>query len=109
MKFKEGDRVRVLRVDDEVVDFYATLKYLDGIMTILIDCTDESYEHKAVFLPIDDDFGEDEEDYYVLAEDEEDTEDKNEKEEFEMFKKRAMDSLFTLYTDYQESDKEDTQ
>lgn len=74
MKFKEGDRVHVLRFSDTDVDFYGTLKHVDEYMANLFDCTNKKYDYTAVFLPSDDGFGEDKEDYYVLAEDEEDTE-----------------------------------
>src|SRR5699024_1679380 len=73
MEFKAGDRVRVLRFNGEDVDFYGTLKYLDKCMANLFDCTIKRNEGMAVFLPSDNSFGEDKEDYYILAEDEEDT------------------------------------
>ena len=73
MEFKAGDRVRVLRFNGEDVDFYGTLKYVDKCIAILFDCTIKRNEGVAVFLPSDNSFGEDKEDYYILAEDEEDT------------------------------------
>ena len=73
MEFKAGDRVHVLRYNGEDVDFYGTLKYVDKCMANLFDCTIKRNEGMAVFLPSDNNFGEDKEDYYVLAEDEEDT------------------------------------
>ena len=73
MEFKAGDRVRVLRFNGEDVDFYGTLKYVDKCMANLFDCTIKKNEGVAVFLPSDNSFGEDKEDYYILAEDEEDT------------------------------------
>ena len=73
MKFKAGDRVHVLRYNGEDVDFYGTLKYVDKCMANLFDCTIKRNEGLAVFLPSDNSFGEDKEDYYILAEDEEDT------------------------------------
>ena len=73
MEFKVGDRVRVLRFNGEDVDFYGTLKYVDKCIAILFDCTIKRNEGVAVFLPSDNSFGEDKEDYYILAEDEEDT------------------------------------
>ena len=73
MEFKAGDRVRVLRFNGEDVDFYGTLKYVDKCMANLFDCTIKRNEGLAVFLPSDNSFGEDKEDYYILAEDEEDT------------------------------------
>ena len=73
MEFKAGDRVHVLRYNGEDVDFYGTLKYVDKCMANLFDCTIKRNEGLAVFLPSDNSFGEDKEDYYILAEDEEDT------------------------------------
>ena len=73
MEFKAGDRVRVLRFNGEDVDFYGTLKYVDKCMANLFDCTIKRNEGMAIFLPSDNSFGEDKEDYYILAEDEEDT------------------------------------
>ena len=73
MEFKAGDRVRVLRFNGEDVDFYGTLKYVDKCMANLFDCTIKRNEGMAVFLPSDNSFGKDKEDYYILAEDEEDT------------------------------------
>ena len=73
MEFKAGDRVRVLRFNGEDVDFYGTLKYVDKCMANLFDCTIKKNEGVAIFLPSNNSFGEDKEDYYVLAEDEEDT------------------------------------
>ena len=73
MEFKAGDRVHVLRLNGEDVDFYGTLKYVDKCMANLFGCTIKRNEGLAVFLPSDNSFGEDKEDYYILAEDEEDT------------------------------------
>ena len=73
MEFKAGDRVHVLRYNGGDVDFYGTLKYVDKCMANLFDCTIKRNEGVAVFLPSDNSFGEDKEDYYILAEDEEDT------------------------------------
>ena len=73
MEFKAGDRVHVLRYNGEDVDFYGTLKYVDKCMANLFDCTIKRNEGVAVFLPSDNSFGEDKEDYYILAKDEEDT------------------------------------
>ena len=73
MEFKAGDRVHVLRYNGEDVDFYGTLKYVDKCMANLFDCTIKKNEGRAVFLPSNNSFGEDKEDYFVLEEDEEDT------------------------------------
>lgn len=75
MKFKEGDRVRVLRLNTNEVDFYATLKdYNDGHPFILSDCSDGRFECCSVFKPNTGEVGLNRWDYYILAEDEEDTE-----------------------------------
>lgn len=75
MEFKEGDRVRVLRLNTNEVDFYATLKdYNDGHPFILSDCSDGRFECCSVFKPNTGEVGLNRWDYYVLAEDEEDTE-----------------------------------
>ena len=73
MKFKAGDRVHVKRLDGEEVEFYATLRHVDGTTANLFDCTNKKYNYVAVYLPNDDEFGENKTDYFVLAEDEEDT------------------------------------
>lgn len=75
MKFKAGDRVRVLRLNTNEVDFYATLKdYNDGHPFILSDCSDGRFECCSVFKPNTGEVGLNRWDYYILAEDEEDTE-----------------------------------
>lgn len=75
MKFKEGDRVHVLRLNTNEVDFYATLKdYNDGHPFILSNCSDGRFECCSVFKPNTGEVGLNRWDYYVLAEDEEDTE-----------------------------------
>lgn len=76
MKFKEGDRVHVTLLDFKDVDFYGTLtegeKFSKGYFT-LVDCTDKYFEENIVLKSNEEGYGEYEEDYYVLAEDEEDT------------------------------------
>lgn len=75
MEFKDGDRVHVLRLNTNEVDFYATLKdYNDGHPFILSDCSDGRFECCSVFKPNTGEVGLNRWDYYVLAEDEEDTE-----------------------------------
>lgn len=75
MKFKEGDRVHVLRLNTNEVDFYATLKdYNDGHPFILSDCSDGRFENSSVFKPNTGEVGLNRWDYYVLATEEEDTE-----------------------------------
>ena len=74
MEFKAGDRVRVLRLNTNEVDFYATLKdYNDGHPFILSDCSDGRFENSSVFKPNTGEVGLNRWDYYVLATDEEDT------------------------------------
>lgn len=77
MEFKTGDRVHVMKLDGEKVDFYATLSYFDSFLktAYLVNCTDKSYEKEGVYWPICEDFGPNKNDYYTLATDEEDTED----------------------------------
>ena len=76
MKFKEGDRVHVTRLNEVKTDFYATLSGFDSYneTVYLVNCTDKSHEGKEVYLPIYNYFGPDKVDYYTLSKDEEDTE-----------------------------------
>ena len=76
MKFKEGDRVHVKRLNEVKTDFYATLSGFDSYneTVYLVNCTDKSHEGKEVYLPIYNYFGPDKVDYYTLSKDEEDTE-----------------------------------
>lgn len=72
MKFKNGDRVHVTRLDGEKVDFYATLANFNEYdeAADLVNCTIEGLEGSGVYLPNDKDFGPDKKDYYTLATDE---------------------------------------
>lgn len=74
MRFKQGDRVHVTKLDFDDVDFYATLneRNVSAVSFSLYDCTDTKYENAFVLRPGTYDFGN--EDYYILATDEEDTE-----------------------------------
>ncbi|MEX5936943.1 DUF3310 domain-containing protein [Mammaliicoccus sciuri] len=76
MEFKAGDRVHVTRLNGEKVDFYATLSGFDSYYETaeLVNCTNRTLEGEDVYLPHDEDFGPDKDDYYTLATDEEDTE-----------------------------------
>ena len=74
MELKAGDRVHVTRLDGKKEDFYATLVDAYGGILKLVDCTDSLFEGAGVFLPNDEGFGLDKEDYYTLITDEEDTE-----------------------------------
>ena len=73
MKFKEGDRVRVLRWKDNDVNFYTTLAYANypGFYH-MSDSSDSYYNELTLLKEYSHYFGK--KDYYVLAEDEEDTE-----------------------------------
>lgn len=76
MKFKEGDRVHVTRFNREDVNFFATLGHdiNSTDMYRLIDCSIHNFTNGLVWKQHVYDFGENKQDYYVLAEDEEDTE-----------------------------------
>lgn len=76
MEFKAGDRVHVTRFESNDVDFYATLSGFDSYYETaeLVNCTNRTLEGEDVYLPHDEDFGPDKDDYYTLAIDEEDTE-----------------------------------
>lgn len=77
MKFNIGDRVHVTKLDYGDVDFYATLSEYDENKEkffTLINCTDKSYEGDAIYKHGKRSYGNEIEDYYTLATDEEDTE-----------------------------------
>lgn len=75
MKFKEGDRVRVLRYKGEYVDFYGRVSEVSSQYYFLGCCTVSTFKLPIFLLkPSNLFFGTDKTDYYVLAEDEEDTE-----------------------------------
>lgn len=78
MEFEQGDRVHVTRLNGEKVDFYATIGDLfpHGELIKLVNCIDKSFEFEGVgvYLPNNEDFGPDEDDYYTLVTDEEDSE-----------------------------------
>lgn len=123
MKFKEGDRVHVVRFDGEKVNFYATLTdfYFDsyGKTAELVNCSNATFEGESAFLPNDEDFGLDKEDYYTLATDEEDTEEpviqhindmynevpkeKEQKQKVELKKQYIIEVKKGLYVDYVDS------
>lgn len=76
MGFKVGDRVKVTRLNRQNVNFFATLKYVIGSndMYRLVDCSNPNFTNTLVWKDyINNLFGKDKEDYYVLAEDEEPT------------------------------------
>lgn len=73
MKFKEGDRVHVLRYKGEDVDFYGRISEVSPQYYFLGCCTVSTFKLPIVLLkPNNRFFGTDKTDYYVLAEDEED-------------------------------------
>ncbi|MBW0761366.1 DUF3310 domain-containing protein [Mammaliicoccus lentus] len=75
MKFKEGDRVHVLRYNGEDVDFYGRISQISPQYYFLDSCTEDTVKLPIVLLnPNNIFYGSDGRDYYVLAEDEEDTE-----------------------------------
>lgn len=76
MKFKEGDRVHVLRLAKKDVDFYGTISEVipSANYYFLMNCTYEKGESVRIFKPNSMFFGKNRQDYYVPAEDEEDTE-----------------------------------
>lgn len=119
MKFKAGDRVRVLRLNGEEVDFYGTLINVGKLTVNIIDCTHEIYFYGALYSPNSLSFGKYKEDYYVLAEDEEDTEEpviqrindmynevpkeKEQKQKVELKKQYIIEVKKGLYVDYVDS------
>lgn len=71
MEFKAGDRVHVMRLNGEKVNFYATLKETRTVgVFCLIDCTFYRYESVQVYTPKTKKFGLDKKDYYTLSTDE---------------------------------------
>lgn len=74
MEFKAGDRVRVLRLNGENVNFYGTINRTGTNILVLINCTDYRYENIQIYTSNSRSFGPDKSDYYTLVTDEEDTE-----------------------------------
>lgn len=75
MKFKEGDRVHVTRLDGLKTNFYATLENYDNEFRFLLtNCSDNSFESFKAHKSNTEEYGLNAYDYYVLATDEEDTE-----------------------------------
>ena len=79
MKFKEGDRVHVKRLDGEKVDFYATLYKIwderwESEYFRIADCSNKTYEGFSICKPSPESYGLNKSNYYTLATDEEDTE-----------------------------------
>lgn len=74
MKFEVGDRVHVTRFEHKDVDFYAMLTnfHFDphAKTAQLVNCSNASFEGESVYLPNDEYFGAENEDYYTLATDE---------------------------------------
>lgn len=120
MKFKEGDRVRVLRLNNSNVDFFTTLRYVNSPgLYQMIDSTDSIYNGQLLRKSNHRNFGPDKDDYYVLAEDEEDTEEpviqrindmynevpkeKEQKQKVELKKQYIIEVKKGLYVDYVDS------
>lgn len=71
MKFNNGDRVHVTRINASNVDFFTTLQYanLPGLYQ-MIDSTDSNYNGSFLWKSNQRDFGPDKKCYYTLATDE---------------------------------------
>lgn len=113
MKFKEGDRVRVLRWKDNDVNFHTTLAYANypGFYH-MSDSSDSYYNELTLLKEYSHYFGK--KDYYILAEDEEDTEESEVQFSEEMWEEKvepkiqkkvakgksilAIRGLFSLYS-----------
>lgn len=75
MKFKDGDRVHVTRLDGNAVDFYGDIimPTYNSLPPSLCNCSIRKYNNMFVVSPKSTDFGPDKSDYYTLATNEEDT------------------------------------
>ena len=68
---KEGTRVKVLRLNGEDVDFYATLKPLNTFpYAKMCICSDSYFENEKIYLPNHNEFGKEKQDYFVVTNDE---------------------------------------
>lgn len=98
MKFKNGDRVHVTRLNGKNVDFYATLVELKNEnLWELVDCSDSKYKDDDVYKENVIGFGVNEEDYYTLAIDEEDSE----KPEIQYIDKKEEMIQYIEFKDYE--------
>ena len=65
---KEGTRVKVLRLNGEDVDFYATLKPLKELpYAEMCNCSDSVFENEKIYLPNHEKFGEEKQDYFIAV------------------------------------------
>lgn len=63
---KEGTRVKVLRLNGEDVDFYATLKPLKELpYAKMCNCSDSYFENEKIYLPNHEKFGKEKQDYFI--------------------------------------------
>ena len=68
---KEGTRVKVLRLNGEDVDFYATLKPLkEFLYANMCICSDNYFENKEIYLPNHEKFGKEKQDYFITVSEE---------------------------------------
>lgn len=63
---KEGTRVKVLRLNGEDVDFYATLNPIKELpYAKMCNCSDSYFENEKIYLPNHEKFGKSEQDYFI--------------------------------------------
>ena len=68
---KEGTRVKVLRLNGEDVDFYATLKPLNTFpYANMCICSDSYFENEKIYLPNHNEFGKEKQDYFITVSEE---------------------------------------
>src|SRR5699024_2616581 len=68
---KEGTRVKVLRLNGEDVDFYATLKPLKELpYAKMCNCSDSVFENEKIYLPNHEKFGKEKHDYFITVSEE---------------------------------------
>ena len=68
---KEGTRVKVLRLNGEDVNFYATLKPLNTLpYASICNCSDSDFDYEKILLPNHNEFGKEKQDYFVVINDE---------------------------------------
>ena len=68
---KEGTRVKVLRLNGEDVNFYATLKPLNTLPCAnMCNCSSSDFDYERILLPNHNKFGKEKQDYFVVINDE---------------------------------------
>ena len=68
---KEGTRVKVLRLNGEDVDFYATLKPIKELpYAKMCNCSDSYFEDEKIYLPNHEKFGKEKQDYFITVSEE---------------------------------------